>query len=217
MIKRIIFDVDGTLIVGCDFNNAIRKTLKKLNLYSNFNMEKFREAILTYEKNYNNYNYKDYIEHFSKCLNVNLNEKFIDIFFNELKECIPSNNEYIIETIEKLSLKYELVLLTNYFSASQMNRLNNMGIGNFFKECYGEQIIKPNNMAYLLACGNNKPCECLMIGDDLILDIKGAQNLGINTIWVNSKNIKNDFINTLTVYDIKEITKDYIVKNFEID
>ena len=33
----------------------------------------------------------------------------------------------------------------------------------------------------------------------------------------NSKNIKNDFINTQPVYDIKEITKDYIVKNFEID
>lgn len=28
MIKRLIFDVDGTLIVGCDFNNATRKTLK---------------------------------------------------------------------------------------------------------------------------------------------------------------------------------------------
>lgn len=35
MINRLIFDVGGALIVGCDFNNAIRKTLKKLNLYSN--------------------------------------------------------------------------------------------------------------------------------------------------------------------------------------
>ena len=76
MIKRLIFDVDWILIAQSNFNNAIRKTLKKLNLYSNLNMEKFKEAILTYEKHYNNYNYKDYIDHFSKCMNVNLNEKF---------------------------------------------------------------------------------------------------------------------------------------------
>ena len=35
MIKRIVFDVDGTLIAQSNLNDAIRKTLKKLNLYSN--------------------------------------------------------------------------------------------------------------------------------------------------------------------------------------
>ena len=34
MIKRIVFDVDGTLIAQSNLNDAIRKTLRKLKLYS---------------------------------------------------------------------------------------------------------------------------------------------------------------------------------------
>ena len=44
-------------------------------------------------------------------------------------------------------------------------------------------------MAYISACGNNKPEECVMIGDDLILDIQGAQNAGLHTILVNSRKV----------------------------
>ena len=35
MIKRIIFAVDVTLIAQSNFDDALRKTLKKLNIYSN--------------------------------------------------------------------------------------------------------------------------------------------------------------------------------------
>ena len=34
MIKRLIFDVDGTLITGVNFVDAIKRTLKRLNIYS---------------------------------------------------------------------------------------------------------------------------------------------------------------------------------------
>ena len=34
MIKRLIFDVDGTLITGVDFVDSIKKTLDKLEIYS---------------------------------------------------------------------------------------------------------------------------------------------------------------------------------------
>lgn len=44
-------------------------------------------------------------------------------------------------------------------------------------------------MAYINACGDNKPGECVMMGDDLILDIEGAQNAGLHTILVNSRKI----------------------------
>ena len=50
-----------------------------------------------------------------------------------------------------------------------------MKIGKYFSECYGEKLIKPNKQAYLSACGNKNPSECVMIGDDIYLDIIRAK------------------------------------------
>ena len=105
---------------------------------------------------------------------------------------------------------YELVLLTNYFSESQLNRLNNMGIGHFFIECYGEKLIKPNFDAYISACGKHTPSECVIIGDDIFLDIEQAQKVGLNTIFVNTKNIKNYNVKTFEVQKVEEINVDLI-------
>ena len=50
---------------------------------------------------------------------------------------------------EKLSKKYELVLLSNYFEKSQRGRLEHIGIDKYFTEYYGEKICKPNRQAFL--------------------------------------------------------------------
>ncbi len=109
-----------------------------------------------------------------------------------------------------LSNEYELVLLTNYFKESQLNRLNRMGIGNLFLECFGEELIKPNDEIYLKACGGHLPCECVMIGDNLYLDIEKAQSLGINTIWVNHTGVNNSAIKTLTINKAEDVSIDLI-------
>ena len=116
----------------------------------------------------------------------------------------------MIKTIKDLSNVYELVLLTNYFSESQLNRLNNMGNVHFFIECYGEKLIKPNFDAYISACGKYTPCECVIIGDDILLDIEQAQKVVLNTIFVNTKNIKNYTIKTFEVQKVEEINVDLI-------
>lgn len=206
MIKRLIFDVDGTLITGVKFISSMGATLKRIGCYSEERVSKFLEAISSYEKKFNNYNKRDYTSHFEKALGVKLGDKFLDIFFDELKKCVPSENERLKTTIGELSKNYELVLLTNYFRESQLNRLSTMGIGNFFSECYGEELIKPNDDIYLIACGNHNPNECVMIGDDLYLDIKKAQGLGIHTIWVNSNELTSYSIQTISVPNVSEIT-----------
>lgn len=224
MIKRLIFDVDGTLIAGAKFfssidgkvvtGNAIviviEEVLKKLNLYSKENVEKFLNAIDEYEEKFDNYNRRDYVHFFEGVLNAKLDESFIDILFDEIQHCIPENNEKLVSTLTELSKKYELVILTNYFSKSQINRLNNMGIGKFFIECYGESLIKPHYNSYISACGKNKPSECVMIGDDFLLDVENAAKAGLNTIWVNSKNLKTHNTNTVMVKKVEEITEEMI-------
>ena len=210
MIKRLIFDVDGTLITGVNFVSSIEKTLNKLGIYSETNVKLFLEGIETYEHLYNCYDIKNYTEHFEQILNSKLPDNFVYIFWKELKSNIPPKNDKLIDTISKLSQKYELVLLTNYFAASQLNRLENMGIGKFFKECYGEQCIKPNKQAYLSACGNCDVKECIMIGDDIYLDIKRAKEEGLFTIFVNNKDIKINSSMDITVQSVEDITEEMI-------
>lgn len=214
MIKRLIFDVDGTLIQGVDFILSVSKTLKKIGCYSEENVKLFFNGINTYEQLYDNYNLIDYTQHMENAINKKLPENFVQTFFDELKTCIPPRNELLIDTIHKLSQKYELVILTNYFAQSQLNRLNNMGIGKYFSECYGEKIIKPNKQAYLSACGNIKPNECVMIGDDIYLDITRAKQEGLNTIFVNSKKIEVKPEIGLVVNSVEEISKK-MISSFE--
>ena len=69
----------------------------------------------------------------------------------------------------------------------------------------------------LMQLGEHKPYECVMIGDNLDLDIKNAKTCGINTIWVNSKNeTTNDInnINTISVNDINTINE-RLIDSFE--
>lgn len=219
MIKRLIFDVDGTLITGVNFIDSIRETLNKLGIYSEDSVKLFLEGIKTYEQLYNNYNIKSYTKHFEQVLNNKLPENFVFIFWEELRSAIPPKNDKLIDTISKLSQKYELVLLTNYFAVSQLNRLNNMRIGRFFKECYGEHCIKPNKQAYLEACGNNKVKECIMIGDDLYLDIKRAKEVGLSTIFINNKGVETNSSIGIVVNSVEDISKEliYVIeqKDFE--
>lgn len=212
MIKRLIFDVDGTLITGVNFIDSVKKTLDKLRIYSEDNVKLFIKGIKTYEQLYNNYNIKSYTKHFEQVLSNKLPENFVFIFWEELKNAIPPRSDKLISTISELSQKYELVLLTNYFAISQLNRLNNMGIGKFFKECYGEHCIKPNKKVYLDACGGNKVEECIMIGDDLYLDIKRAGEERLSTIFVNTKSVETNSSMGIVVDSVEDISEELILE-----
>ena len=77
---------------------------------------------------------------------------------------------------------------------------------------YVSQIDKHLSMPF----GLHRPSECVMIGDHLELDINGAKKCGINTIWVNSKNIKNNNIQTILVDNINEISQN-LIESLNID
>lgn len=215
MIKRLIFDVDNTLITNVSFREAIGKTLKDLNIYSEENLDNFFKGIGDYESLYNSYNYIDYKNHMEKYMNVTIPDNFFDVFFYYLKDVVPEYNERLMGAIDNLSKKYELVILSNFFSVSQMNRLNTMGIGKYFSEIYGEDVIKPNIEAYLKACGLHKPIECVMIGDSLYLDVECAINNGLNAIFVNTKGIPTDDLDYVVVDKVEDINEDIINKIME--
>lgn len=62
----------------------------------------------------------------------------------------------------------------------------------------------------LMQFGIHKPQECVMIGDHLEVDINGAKKCGLNTIWINSKNIVQNNIQTVAVDNISQINEKLI-------
>lgn len=152
MIKRLIFDIDGTLITGVSFDKAIKNSLLELGFFSEEKKQKFIYAISTYENNHSEYEQEQYLQYFSQVLGYKLDKDFLDTFFRNLGlYAIPDDNKKLIETVEKLSKKYELVLLSNYFEKSQRGRLKHIGIDKYFTEYYGEKICKPNRQAFIYA------------------------------------------------------------------
>lgn len=150
MIKRLIFDIDGTLITGVSFDKAIKNSLLELGIFSEEKKQKFIYAISTYENNHSEYEQEQYLQYFSQVLGYKLDKDFLDTFFRNLGlYAIPDDNKKLIETVEKLSEKYELVLLSNYFEKSQRGRLKHIGIDKYFTEYYGEKICKPNRQAFI--------------------------------------------------------------------
>ncbi len=212
MIKRLIFDVDSTLIVGVSFLPYIESTLKKYDLYSEENMKKVFYAIATYEDNYNCYTKENYRRHLSDNLGFEIEEGWIDSLFENIKDCVPPENPKLNRAIEELSKHYEMVLLTNFFGESQMNRLNTMGIGKYFQEYYGEELIKPNKEIYHKACGSHNTEECVMIGDNLALDVEAALKEGLHAIFVNTKKADITGISVPIVDKVEDIDRDLIEK-----
>lgn len=150
MIKRLIFDIDGTLIAGINFDKTITHSLSSYGIYSEDNKQKFLDAISTYENYHKEYEPTQYLQHFSQALGCKLDENFLKTHFRNLGiYAIPDDNQELIKTIDQLSKKYELVLLSNYFEESQRGRLKNIGIDKYFPEYYGEKICKPHKKAFI--------------------------------------------------------------------
>ena len=184
MIKRIIFDIDNTLIRWKDeYYQNVNKLFEELDIpYTKEDIKNVVKAINNYELKYEYFKINSMQEMFCNTLNKKLPENFTSLILKYFTKCVPDSIcQKNIETLEYLQKKYELVILTNWFADVQIKRLKKVGIYNYFKEIYETENIKikPNPESFKAAIGTNKPEECIMIGDNLKTDIQGALDFGI--------------------------------------
>lgn len=191
MIKRIIFDIDNTLLdTKMDGINCFNEYLK--NKSYNLSPSELFKILCEYE-NIGNYKVNNLIAY----LNQYLENDYTEDDFLELLNMYSSYSTLINENtpniLEYLSKKYEIVALTNWYSLCQSKRLNRVGILKYFNKVYGvSDGIKPNVDAYTNACGDYKYSECLIIGDNYDNDICVPMKLGMNTIYFNRLSDNND-------------------------
>ena len=201
MIEFLLLDLDDTIL---DFHKAERIALSKT--IQDFGVEPTEEALALYHK-INKWHWEQ-LE-----LGVMTREEVLTgrfaVFFRELgKEVDPaacarsyernlSIGHYFLpgaeETVQALSKKYRLFLVSNGTATVQHSRLTSAGLYPYFEQVFVSQEIgfnKPDK-AYFDRCFERipgfDPKKALMVGDSLTSDIKGGINAGLKTVWINPK------------------------------
>lgn len=205
MIKRIIFDLDNTLIMwDNNYYRTLNQSLEEVNIdYDKNTIKQIIRAVDDYENRYNKYDKLKLLNLMREYSKLDFIDSFIDVWMEHLKHCVPEKlDSEVISTLEYLNSKYELVVLTNWFTEQQVCRLRNAGILNFFIDTIGTDIVlnKPNKESFEKALGQRKVEECIMVGDSIKTDIEGAKNIKMEAILF-------DYDNKYTGYKDKRITK----------
>lgn len=116
------------------------------------------------------------------------------------------------DTIETLTMlrkqNIRLALITNGASESQWQKINKFQLAPLFDFILVEGDVgfgKPDERIYKQALDQFllQPQDVWMVGDDLVRDVKGSQNLGMKGIWVNHTHIGN--------FEDGSIRPDYII------
>ena len=140
MIKRIIFDLDNTLIMWKDeYEKAADIALNVINYpKTNDLYKKINEVESEYEEGKTKFDQKEVIDYLNEKLNLHLPYEFMDIWLENIG-MIAVPKEYPkedFETLAYLSKKYELVILTNWFieTRSHLPYLRNQCAGEYEPE-----------------------------------------------------------------------------------
>ena len=212
MIKKIIFDIDNTLIPWKkEYNYEINKALEKLNIpYTEEEATKISIAFEEYENAYLTFQKDKMVKFINEYTKKQYPKELVYEIIKGWESCVPEQIEpEIIELLEYLKEKYELAILTDWYVDSQKARLEKVGILKYFQEVYGAEQTKrkPYPEAFLQAIGNNKPEECIMVGDDFERDIKGAIQAGVKAIYYcpidNDK--KGKFVKVRKLEELRKI------------
>ena len=136
-----------------------------------------------------------------------MSERYLDI--------LPTKTNlfpHCIELLEYLTAKkYPMHLITNGFEKTQYQKIKNSGIDRFFTHMVTSEqagIMKPHAaiFEYALNLTNSTAEKCIMIGDTLEVDILGAKNMGMDTVYFNPAKPHNDkVIPTYVIGSLNEL------------
>lgn len=116
-----------------------------------------------------------------------------------------------VEVCRTLSEKYTLYIITNGISKIQRARLAKTPIKDFIRDIFISEEIGAAKPAaeyfdYVFDhIGDADKSKYLVIGDSLSSDIKGAVHYGLDSCWINPKNMAAEFPVTYTVSELREI------------
>lgn len=201
MYSILLLDLDDTIL---DFHMqehmTIRKTLTAAGIRPT-------EAVCTRYSQINDAHWKR-LEKGEITRDQVLRGRF-EVLFQELgleKDATPTALSYMenlaeghyflpgaFEAVQALHQKYRLFLVSNGTASVQRRRLKSAGLEPYFEAVFISQDVGINKPArgffdYCFAqIPDFAPEKALIVGDSLSSDIRGGQNAGIDTCWINPK------------------------------
>ncbi|MGN1371577.1 MAG: HAD family hydrolase [Candidatus Coprovivens sp.] len=210
MIKRVLFDLDRTLIPWLDeWNQMVKKTYNYFDIpYEENEYEKFNKVMLNYERYHKRFNKVEMSRYFKKNLQKDFPDSFVDIWTGYLKELVPERDEKLIKLLEYLSSKYSLVVVSNWFYDQQVRKLEKFGILKYFDEVLTCDMYdkKPKHEMFDKACDVFTKDEIVMVGDTYKTDIKSAMDYGLFSYYLTQTDKKKSK-KIQVIKDIYELEK----------
>ncbi len=227
--KAVFLDLDDTLW-ACNEN-----TMEAFEeVYNQFDLSRYFPSFIEFSAIYFPYNEQMWhlynlgkigkeelnIRRFSYPFNkVGINDEvFIKEFMETYFELIPTKSKLVTgakELLDYLAPKYPLYILSNGFTEMQYIKMRSGGIEKYFSGVFLSDEIgvnKPDRkiFEYALSKAGFERDEVIMIGDNILTDIQGAANAGIDQVYFNpSKKELADFSPTYHINELFQI-KDII-------
>jgi len=210
MVKTIFFDLDETI---WDYRSNAEDTLSELyhihNLDRFFSLPEFIIQFFTVnkelwdlfdrmeitksvirEKRFPMVMERLQVE--NDALGLTIQDQFVELCPKK-KKIIPQADV----VIQQLSKRYKMYIITNGFEGIQTGKLKAAGVLEYFdhvitSEAAGAQKPDAQIFSYALQKAKALPSESLMIGDNLVTDIMGARNAGLEAIYFNPARDKHN-------------------------
>ena len=197
--KKYIFDLDYTLLIP-DWSKEDDYLKRNIPLKEQEKFFKQKQTILNqYEIDFPRYDFKTLSDFFKKH-GFTVSEEVINGWMIHNGETIKDEVvDGVIDLFDYLKEKgKEIVILTSWFSGTQIPRLKRTGLYNYIdKIVAGEDAMKPDLESFEKAIGESNKDDCIMIGDSVKSDKKGAENAGIDCYIVDNEHTIRSFLNSL--------------------
>lgn len=190
MEKKIIFDLDGTLLKQ-NFSyesDYFRSCLSEEE--ADLFIPQIGKLLAYYESNYECYDNDLLRCYLYQETGINFTDEIINGWRATLRNFKDTIIDGVPETLEYLKNKdYSLSVLTNWYSEDQIARLKKVCLLDYFDSVIGGDVaFKPSLKSYICATGRFSPRECVMVGDNFSNDVLGAINAGLDGIYFDFNN-----------------------------
>ena len=193
--KRIIFDLDGTLLTGdYKLENEFFINIFKDQAY--LLIDNISNYLNEYEYTHKIYTVELLSEFLTYKCSLNITDKIILEWFNLPYELTDKKEEGIEDLLMHIKRNnVSSAISSNWNGMSQIRRLKACGLYEYFDDIYtGDMALKPHREMYILSQGSYSPDECLFIGDSVEKDYIGPRTCGIESILYDKFNIHSDNI-----------------------
>lgn len=192
--KRFIFDLDRTLLT-CNYGlveTAVFEPFFKDK--TEYLMKNIAKMLDEYELINQHYDDKSLSDFLSERSGLEFTPDIIEEWKNAMMFEADTMEDGVIDVLEYLKSKDKsLVVLTNWYGVSQITRLKNAKIYDYFDDVFtGEYQLKPHPDSYIIAMGDFEPTECVIVGDSPLKDYNGAKTHGIEAILYDKSDIHSD-------------------------